>query len=94
VLFTLGMALTDTLNGLWVARLGASRHVSIAIAALCLPARGRQPDARYAESAADQRRQLRRDRWQLSCSPGAMEQSRSSRPPKARLSSVAIRSGC
>jgi len=36
VLFTLGMALTDTLNGLWVARLGASRYVSIAVAALCL----------------------------------------------------------
>jgi len=36
VLFTLGMALTDTLNGLWVARLGSSRMVSVAIASLCL----------------------------------------------------------
>lgn len=36
VLFTLGMGLTDTVNGLWVSRLGASRSISIAIAALCL----------------------------------------------------------
>jgi high-affinity nickel-transport protein len=36
ILFTLGMALTDTLNGLWVARLGASRTLSVAIAVLCL----------------------------------------------------------
>jgi len=36
LLFTAGMALTDTLNGLWVARLAASRFVSVAIAALCL----------------------------------------------------------
>ena len=36
ILFTLGMALTDTLNGLWVARVAASRFVSLAIAALCL----------------------------------------------------------
>lgn len=38
VLFTLGMALTDTLNGWWVARLAArsSRWISGAIAALCL----------------------------------------------------------
>lgn len=36
LLFTLGMALTDTLNGWWVARLGASRLVSVAIAVLCL----------------------------------------------------------
>ena len=36
VLFTLGMVLTDTLNGWWVARIAASRLVSIVIAALCL----------------------------------------------------------
>jgi len=38
VLFTLGMALTDTLNGWWVARLAAttSRWISAAIAVLCL----------------------------------------------------------
>src|SRR6185503_6694304 len=36
VLFTAGMALTDTVNGLWVARIAASRLVSVAIAALCL----------------------------------------------------------
>ncbi len=38
VLFTLGMALTDTLNGWWVARMAAatSRYISAAIAALCL----------------------------------------------------------
>lgn len=38
ILFTLGMALTDTLNGWWVARLAAttSRWISVAIAALCL----------------------------------------------------------
>ena len=36
VLFTAGMALTDTLNSLWVVRIAASRFVSIAIAVLCL----------------------------------------------------------
>ena len=36
ILFTFGMVLTDTLNGLWVARIAASRFVSVAIAALCL----------------------------------------------------------
>jgi nickel/cobalt transporter (NiCoT) family protein len=36
VLFTLGMALTDTLNGWWVSRLATSRFVGVAIAALCL----------------------------------------------------------
>lgn len=36
LVFTLGMALTDALNGLWVARLRGSRIVSAAIAALCL----------------------------------------------------------
>ena len=36
ILFTFGMALTDTLNGWWVARLSRSRFVSVAIAALCL----------------------------------------------------------
>ena len=36
VLFTLGMVLTDTLNGLWVARVAHSRFVSVAIAMLCL----------------------------------------------------------
>jgi len=36
LLFTLGMVLTDTLNGLWIARIAASRLVSVAIAALCL----------------------------------------------------------
>lgn len=36
VLFTAGMVLTDTLNGWWVARIAASRLVSIVIAALCL----------------------------------------------------------
>jgi high-affinity nickel-transport protein len=36
VLFTAGMALTDTLNGLWVVRIAASRFVSVAIAVLCL----------------------------------------------------------
>jgi high-affinity nickel-transport protein len=36
LLFTAGMALTDTLNGLWVARLAASRFVTVAIALLCL----------------------------------------------------------
>jgi len=36
MLFTFGMVLTDTLNGLWVARIAASRFVSIVIATLCL----------------------------------------------------------
>jgi high-affinity nickel-transport protein len=36
LLFTAGMALTDTLNGLWAARVAASRFVSLAIASLCL----------------------------------------------------------
>jgi transketolase C-terminal domain/subunit len=36
ILFTAGMALTDTLNGLWVARVSAPRFVSVAIAVLCL----------------------------------------------------------
>jgi high-affinity nickel-transport protein len=36
LVFTLGMALTDALNGLWVARLRGSRLVSAAIALLCL----------------------------------------------------------
>jgi nickel/cobalt transporter (NiCoT) family protein len=36
LVFTLGMALTDALNGLWVARLRGSRAVSVAIALLCL----------------------------------------------------------
>ena len=45
VVFTLGMALTDAVNGLWVARLirgadrtaaSASRCMSVAIASLCL----------------------------------------------------------
>jgi high-affinity nickel-transport protein len=36
VVFTLGMMLTDALNGLWVAKLRGSRLVSAAIALLCL----------------------------------------------------------
>jgi len=36
LLFTLGMALTDTLNGWWVTRIAATRFVTAAIAALCL----------------------------------------------------------
>lgn len=36
LLFTAGMALTDTLNGWWVARIATSRFLNIAIAALCL----------------------------------------------------------
>jgi hypothetical protein len=34
--FTLGMALVDALNGLWVAKVRGSRAMSIAIAFLCL----------------------------------------------------------
>ena len=36
LLFTAGMVLTDTLNGLWVARIATSRTLSVAIAVLCL----------------------------------------------------------
>jgi high-affinity nickel-transport protein len=36
LVFTFGMAITDALNGLWVARMRGSRLVSIAIALLCL----------------------------------------------------------
>src|SRR5262249_10717092 len=36
VVFTLGMALVDTLNGLWVAKIRGSRALSVAIAILCL----------------------------------------------------------
>lgn len=36
ILFTAGMALTDTLNGWWVARIATSRALSVAIAVLCL----------------------------------------------------------
>jgi high-affinity nickel-transport protein len=36
LVFTLGMALVDALNGLWVARVRGSRALSIAIAFLCL----------------------------------------------------------
>jgi high-affinity nickel-transport protein len=36
VVFTLGMALVDALNGLWVAKARGSRALSIAIALLCL----------------------------------------------------------
>jgi high-affinity nickel-transport protein len=36
LVFTLGMALTDGLNGLWVARMRGARLVGIAIALLCL----------------------------------------------------------
>jgi len=35
LLFTFGMALTDTLNGWWVTRIAATRFVTAAIAALC-----------------------------------------------------------
>jgi high-affinity nickel-transport protein len=36
LVFTLGMVLTDALNGLWVAKMRGSRAVSIAIALLCI----------------------------------------------------------
>ena len=41
IIFTLGMVVTDALNGLWVARMitsaaGASRRMSLAVASLCL----------------------------------------------------------
>lgn len=36
LVFTLGMVLTDALNGWWVARMRGSRAVSVAIALLCL----------------------------------------------------------
>jgi len=58
IVFTLGMVLTDTLNGWWVARLVAgadrraalvSRCVSVAIAFLCLAlAAGRRREVRAA----------------------------------------------